>query len=61
MTIVVICPACGEPIVGGEATIRGEGPAHVLFHEHCVDAEDAEAAIAAGDYDPGEDYPHGAY
>lgn len=49
------CAECGLPILNGEGfTVTEEG----TYHEHCADAEDV---IAAGDYDPAEDYPHGAY
>jgi hypothetical protein len=52
------CPACGHPLGTGEPLVRVDGD---LLHEHCAPADDAETAIATGDYDPGEDYPHGAY
>jgi hypothetical protein len=55
---VTRCAACGYPILGHETPVStDEGPKH----EHCADPEDVEVAIAAGDYDPAEDYPHGAY
>jgi len=55
---VTRCAECGFPILAGEDPVAtDEG----VFHEHCADSEDVEAAIAAGTYDPAEDYPHGAY
>lgn len=53
-----ICFVCREVILPDEPSV---GLFYGDAHEHCAPAEDAETAIATGDYDPGEDYPHGAY
>jgi hypothetical protein len=49
----MLCIVCGYQILESETPVPVEG-GHV--HEHCADPEDV---IAAGLYDPGEDYPHG--
>ena len=47
------CNACGLPILDSETPVPTEdGP----VHEHCADPADA---MAAGAWDPSEDYEHG--
>lgn len=57
------CPVCGQPLGAGEPIVMVEDDdyAFVHLHEHCADPHDAETAIAAGDWHPGEDYPGGDY
>lgn len=58
-----LCPVCGKPLGTGEPIVMLEDDDYgfVHVHEHCADPHDAETAISNGSYDPGEDYPHGAY
>jgi len=49
----MVCVVCGFPILSAETPVPVEGG---NAHEHCADPEDA---MAAGVWDPGEDYPHG--
>lgn len=49
----MVCAMCGNPILSNETPVPTEaGP----VHEHCADPEDA---MAAGAWDPSEDYEHG--
>jgi hypothetical protein len=66
----MVCVVCGFPILSAETPVpvdpapemRGGELTAVAVkgfaHEHCADPEDA---MAAGVWEPGEDYPHGDY
>lgn len=64
---MIFCAECDQSLAEGEPYVYVDSPfgderiGKVAVHEHCADAEDAEAAIAAGEYDPSEAYPHGDF
>lgn len=57
----MLCLVCGLPILPSETPIPVEKiNGHAIqgnAHEFCADPEDV---MAAGAYDPSEDYPHGS-